>query len=102
MQMLSTNILVLKIRTSPTWERHPDNFSDKSKTTKDPIKTAQYFNTSTIVNPAKIQTSNNFKVLKQCKLQNLYSLESMIIEEENPRSNTQITSNGKRTALSIY
>ena len=39
MRMSSTNILVLKIRTSPTWERHPDNFSDESKTTKDPTKT---------------------------------------------------------------
>ena len=40
-----------------TWERHPDNFSDESKTTKDPTKTAQYSSTSTIVNPAKVQTS---------------------------------------------
>ena len=32
------------------------HFSDKSKTTKDPTKTAQYFNTSTIANPAKTQT----------------------------------------------
>ena len=53
MRMSSTNVLVLKIRTSPTWERHPDNFSDESKTTKDPTKTAQYFNTSTIANTAK-------------------------------------------------
>ena len=57
MRMSSSNILVLKIRTSPTWERHPNNFSDKSKTTKNPTKTAQYLNTSTIANPAGIQTS---------------------------------------------
>ena len=29
------------IRSSPTWERRQDNFSDESKTTKDPTKTAQ-------------------------------------------------------------
>ena len=50
-----TNILALKIRTSPTWERHLNNFSDESKTTKDPTKTVQYFNIS--ANPAKTQTS---------------------------------------------
>ena len=48
---LSYNFQLL---TYPTWERHPDNFSDESKTTKDPTKTAQYFNTSTIINSAKI------------------------------------------------
>ena len=57
MRMSSTNILVLKIRTSPTWERHQDSFSDESKTTKGPTKTARYSSTSTIVNPAKVQTS---------------------------------------------
>ena len=45
---------------------------------------------------------DNFKVLKRCKLQNLFSLESMVIEEENPILNTQITLNSKRTVLSIY
>ena len=40
MQMSSINILVLKIRISPTWEWHPDNFSGKSKTTKDLTKKA--------------------------------------------------------------
>ena len=55
--MSSTNILALKIRTSSTLERHPDNFSDELKTTKNPIKIAQYFNTSKIANPAKTQTS---------------------------------------------
>ena len=38
----------------------------------------------------------------RCKLQNLYSLESMAIEVENQILNTQITLNGKRTVLSIY
>ena len=45
---------------------------------------------------------DNFKVLKRYKLQNLYSLESMVIEEENPILNTQINLNGKRKVLSIY
>ena len=57
MRMSSTNILVLKIRTSHTWERHLDNFSDKSKTIKGPTKIAKYFNTSTTANHAKTQTS---------------------------------------------
>ena len=60
MQMSFTNIFFLKIRTSPTWESHPDNFSDKSKTTKNPTKTAQYFNISKFANPVcnlKIQIS---------------------------------------------
>jgi len=57
MRMSSTNILVLKIRTFPTWERHPDNFCDESKTTKDPTNTAQYFSTYTTANPVKTQTS---------------------------------------------
>ena len=58
-----------------------------------------------IYNCKSCQSTNihdNFKVLKRCKLQNLYSLESMVIEEENPILNTQITLNGKRTVLSIY
>ena len=33
---------------------------------------------------------------------NLYSLESMVIEKENPVLNTQITLNGKRSVLSVY
>ena len=45
---------------------------------------------------------NNLKVFKLCKLQNLYSLESLVIEEEIPILNTQITLDNKRTVLSIY
>ena len=55
--MSYTNTLALKIRTSPTLEKHPDNFSDVVKTTKDPTKTAQYFIISTTANPAKTQIS---------------------------------------------
>ena len=57
MRMSIENILGLKVRTSPTWKRHPDNFSDESKATKGPTKTALYFNISTTANPAKTQTS---------------------------------------------
>ena len=102
MRMSFTNILVLKVRTSLTLEKHPDNFSDKLKTTKDLTKTAQYFNTSTIANSAKTQIHDNFKVLKWCQLWNLYCLESMVIEEENLILNTQLTLNGKRPVLSKY
>ena len=56
MRMSSTNILILKIRTSPTWERHQDSFSNESKTTKGQTKTVLYSSTSTIANPAKVQT----------------------------------------------
>ena len=66
--MSSTIILVLKTRTS-TWEIHPDNFSDESKTTKDPTKTVQYFNTSTSENPSKTETS--MTVSKRRKIFNL-------------------------------
>ena len=59
-----TRDILISTTIDNTWERHPDNFSDKSKTTKDPTKTAQYSSTSIAVNPAKIQTST---ILKQCK-----------------------------------
>ena len=35
----------------------------------------------------------NFKVLKRCKQSELYSLESILIEEELPKLNTQIALN---------
>ena len=57
MRMSFTNIFALNIRTSFTWEIHPENFSDKTKTTNSPTKTAQYFNISTFANPAKTQIS---------------------------------------------
>ena len=65
----------LKIRTSPTWVKHPDNFSDKLKTTKDPTKAVQYF---------IIPTAANY-----------YSLESMVIEEENPKLYLRYKKNNK-------
>ena len=46
--------------------------------------------------------TSNFKVLKRCKETDLYSLESMLIEGQNPKLNTQIASNGKATTLSVY
>ena len=46
--------------------------------------------------------TNNFKVLKQCEKSDLHSLESMLIEEQNPKLNTQTASNGKATTLSMY
>ena len=51
------------------------------------------------------QNSNvmsNFTVLKRCKKSYLYSLESMLIEEQNPKLNTQSALNRKSTTLSIY
>ena len=50
-------LLKNRLYTFTTWEKQPDSFSDKSKTTKGPTKTARYSSTSTIVNPAKVQTS---------------------------------------------
>ena len=47
-------------------------------------------------------THDNFKVLKRCKLRNIYTSESMVIKEEYPILNTQITLNGKRSVLSIF
>ena len=41
--------------------------------------------------------TTNFKVLKRCKKSDLYSLELMLIEEQNPKLNSQIASNGKAT-----
>ena len=52
--------------------------------------------------PLNTNIHDNFKAFKRCKLQNLYSLESMVIEEENPILNIQITLYGKRIVLSIY
>ena len=43
---------------------------------------------------------NNLKVLKRCKKSDLYSLESMLIEKQNPKLNTQIASNAKAKTLS--
>ena len=58
MRIIFINILAL-IRTSPTWERHPENFSDDLKTTKDPTRTEQYFNSFTI----KLHFYDNFKAM---------------------------------------
>ena len=38
---------------------------------------------------------NNFKVLKRCARGELYSLESMLIEKEKPKLNTQLSKSGK-------
>ena len=38
----------------------------------------------------------NFKVLKSCKQSKLYTLESILIEEEQPILNTQISSMEKQ------
>ena len=46
--------------------------------------------------------TSNFKVLKRCKKSDLYSLESMLIEEHHPKLNTQVASKGKAITLSIY
>ena len=46
--------------------------------------------------------TSNFIVLKRFKKSELYSLESMLIEEQNPKLNIQIASNGKAITLSIY
>ena len=45
---------------------------------------------------------NNFEVLKRCARGELFSLESMLIEKEKPKLNTQIAANGKITFLTVY
>ena len=45
---------------------------------------------------------NNFEVLKRCARGELFSLESMLIEQEKPKLNTQIAANGKIASLTIY
>ena len=57
------------------------------------------FNCKTCQNSDIVQ---NFKVLKRCKQSELYSLESILIEEEKTYLNTQIALNGKTKLLTIY
>ena len=45
---------------------------------------------------------NNFEVLKRCARGRLFSLESMLIEQEKLKLTTQIVANGKIVLLSIY
>ena len=45
---------------------------------------------------------NKFEVFERYARSELFSLESMIIEQENPKLNTQIAANGKIASLTIY
>ena len=45
---------------------------------------------------------NNFEVLKSCARGELFSLESMLIEQEKPKLNAQVAANGKVALLTIY
>ena len=45
---------------------------------------------------------NNVEVLKRCAWGEIFSLESMLIEQEKPKLNTQISANGKIALLTIY
>ena len=44
----------------------------------------------------------NFKVLNRCKQSALYSLEPILVEEERPKLNTQITLNNKAKLFTVY
>ena len=90
-------INTLQIRASPTLEKHHGKSSDELQTTAEQIITAQYLNIFLIAHPVKA-----LKALKRCKQSELYSLESILIEEERHKLNTQIALNGKAKLLTIY
>ena len=74
----------------------PLKITDHCGTDKNSAIFEHLFNCTTCQNSDIVQ---NFKVLKRCKQSELYSLESILIEEEQPNLNTEVALNGKKKLI---
>ena len=93
------NTPALQVRASPVLEKPYDKSSDEILFTAEQIKTSQYlkiYKIQTLLNIVE-----NFKVMKRCKQSEPYSLESILSEEERPKSNTPVALYEKKNNLLI-